>query len=119
MLEHTFDNPQVNSTPEPPDIRPTKHGTLQPAGSYYVDAFQPVIFRMDGRWRFGLIDQWVRVKDHSHPWIARMQYGEPGAQSHFDYLDDGAIIPLQLDTSTDPPTLKPSPHKKAEKPKRQ
>jgi hypothetical protein len=72
---------------------------------------------MEGRWRFGIIDQWVRVADKSHPWIARIDYGEPGKQCHFDYLDNGAIIPLRLDTSTDPPTLRPDPRGTRREPK--
>lgn len=39
--------------------------------------------------------------------MARIEYGEPGAHAVFDYLDDGAIVPLELDISGDEMVLRP------------
>jgi hypothetical protein len=103
---------RVNSTPNPPDARPSSRASLQLHSQRRIETFQPVLFRMNDKWHFGIVNLWRQVK--GEPWAARIQYGaQPTEYGVFVYLGDGAIIPLRLDPRTDPPTLRPEFPRKA------
>lgn len=113
LIERLFDNHGV-SLDDIPDARPARDTYLQVSGGRRVDAFQPVVYRESGRWHFGVVIRWIQALDS--PWMAQIRSGERDARGTdtriFDYLDDGAILPLQLTDVQGIPVLRPMPPKR-------
>jgi hypothetical protein len=107
FVEHMFDNAEVDN-PEPPDARPANRDHARMPGSHRRWVFVPVLFRTGGGWRFGVVEQWICLE--GRPWVARIVFGPPTQSPYhqfYDYLHDGAIVPLLLDTGASSPSLIP------------
>ena len=57
-----------------------------------------MVYRENGLWHFSVVIRWIRAFDS--PWTVQIRSSERDTRGTdiriFDYLEDGAILPLQL-----------------------
>ena len=98
-LEHMFDNVAVDY-PELPDAKVSDPNAVMAPGGHRRPAFEPVVFRVECQWRFGVVHEWIGRE--GYPWIARIVFAASNVHQYYefyDYLKDGAIVPLEVDTA--------------------
>lgn len=77
-MERAFDHRRMIQGAPPPGARPAQNVHLRLPNRRSVEAFQPVAYREQRAWRFGMVSKWIQVA-HS-PWIARIRTMERDAQ---------------------------------------